>query len=53
MYKFMEMRPEKIAKKPQKDSDEEGDDIDFESDEDPELEKFANDEMQKEMKKMA
>ena len=54
MYKFMQMRPEK---KKQKSSAEEGqttaiDDDDSDA-EDPELEKFANDEMDREMKRMA
>ena len=53
MYKFMQMRP----KKPQ--NAEEGqttavDDEEVDSDaEDPELEKFANEEMDREMKRMA
>lgn len=54
MYKYMQMRPPKKAKKSAKhDSDEEDIDDSDEFAEDPEMEKFADEEMQREMKRMA
>ena len=53
MYKYMEMRPEKVVKKAKTEEDF-GEDMDDDfSVEDPELEKFADEEMQREMKRMA
>lgn len=52
MYKYMEMRPEKKVKKVKDEEEADGDNLDAESVEDPDLEKFAEEEMDREMKRM-
>lgn len=54
MYKYLQLRPEKQKKEKKiEDANTGVDDDDDASVEDPELEKFANEEMDREMKRMA
>ena len=54
MYKYLQLRPEKQKKEKKiEDANTGVDDDDDASVEDPELEKFANKEMDREMKRMA
>lgn len=52
MYKYMKMRPA-MPEKPKKSSEEANTGLDDDSVEDVDLEKFADEEMEREMKRMA